>query len=76
MNFHWPFRRPKPAHTAVRYVVPTRHEQTEAQRREANRRASINAQLAVYSAVTTAEQRRTETEAYIARKRAEREMGK
>lgn len=53
-------------HTEVRYVVPTRHEQTVAKRREAYLGASIRGQLAVYNATTTHEQRRRETEAFFA----------
>lgn len=67
----WPFSRPKPSHKEVRYIHSSAREAREAQRAEANRRASINGQLAVYNATTTAEQRKADTEAYFARQRTQ-----
>lgn len=56
---------PKPIpHKELRYVYPTKREATEAQRQEANRRASINCQLAVFNAVTTQAQRKAEADAF------------
>lgn len=66
------FLRPKPVHTAVRYVHGTRAELTRAQREQQARKASIVAQLAVYSACTTPSQRKQEAEAFFSAKRAER----
>ncbi len=54
-------------HVQIKYVVPTKREATEAQRRVANLRASVNAQLAVYAAVVPLDQRRRETEEWFAR---------
>lgn len=58
--------RPKPAlsHKEVRYVVPTKREATEAQRRRAALEASVRGQLAVYAAVTSPSQRKAEAEAF------------
>lgn len=67
MNIHLPFFHRKPSHTEVRYVVPTARELTEAKRQILNRRASINGQLAVYSATTTLAQRKADAEAYFAK---------
>ena len=67
------FRRPEPQ--PLRFVVATRRENEEARRR----RTEIACQLAVYNAVTSPEQRRAETDAYIAAARRtarlKREMG-
>jgi hypothetical protein len=63
LNFLAFFRKP---HTEVRYLVPTGHEKLAASRAEANRRASVNGQLAVYVAITPREQRQRDTEAFFA----------
>lgn len=68
--------RPKPAHTAVRYVHGTRAELTRAQREQQARKASIVAQLAVYAATTSLEERRKEADAFFAAKRLTREPGR
>lgn len=66
----WPFKR-KPR-TSTRYVVGTGREKKAAQRQLSARKTSIMAELAVYAATTTTEQRLRETEAFFAeaRKRA------
>ena len=56
----------QPTHTEVRYFAATREESALAR----SRKASIVAQLAVYNAITTHEQRVRETEEEIARRRA------
>ena len=61
--------RPKPAHNQVRYVVPTKHELTEAQKLLQARQTSVRCQLAVYAATTTPEQRKAEADAYFAKAR-------
>lgn len=71
MNFHVnlpSFFRPKPSHTEVRYVVPTKHELTEAQKLLQARQASIRCQLAVYAATTSPEQRKADAEAWNAQR--------
>ena len=70
MNFSFRLPFTRPSHTEVRYVHGTRTERTEAQRRYASRKASIVAQLAVYNATTSPEQRARETEERIADLRA------
>lgn len=62
------FRRPNPVHKEVRHVVATRSES----RKAANKRASVLAQLAVYVATTSPEQRKAETEAAFRRVKAGR----
>jgi len=56
----------EPVHTAPRYYAATKEESALAR----SRKASIVAQLAVYNACTTHEQRVRETEEEIARRRA------
>lgn len=58
MTFLDIFRRPKRVHKEVRHVVATRSESREA----ANKRASVLAQLAVYVATTSPEQRKADAE--------------
>ena len=60
MNFHFPwFRKPS---QPLRAVVATKSENLAAQRR----RNEVTLQLAVYKAVTTPEQRKTEAQAWEA----------
>jgi hypothetical protein len=61
MNFHWPFTRPEPRHTA-RYVVATKAESAAVRRK----RTQLELALGVYVAQTTPEQRKNEADAYFA----------
>ena len=68
MNFHFPnpldLFRPKPSRAETRYMVPTGPERVAAQRLLANRRASIQGQLAVYNATTSLAQRQSDAERF------------
>lgn len=69
----WPFSlKREPSRTERsrerRYIVATPRELSEAKRRELARAASVQAQLAVYNAVTTPEQRQRDAEQFFASK--------
>lgn len=53
MNLHWPFLRPKPVHTEVRFIAATQAENKAARQR----RADVRMELEIMSIHLSPEQR-------------------